>query len=366
VKQSLDDENETGGIFQIGATRMKYLILFLILFALPVARAKDIYITQRGAGWQSGENVANAHSIAWLDTAANWGAGAGKVSAGDTVRLSGTFSTMFNIRGNGTAGNVITIFFEPNAKFSAPFWAGGAIQGGSVSYVTIDGGTNGLIESTANGTALANKVESYGVWVTSSASNFTVQNLKIDNMYVRTAYSTDGIEAGAPIVILDIGDNVTIKNCVLRYGATLLGISWGAGTRSNLKIQNNTLTRANHALTIGCTTDNAVLDGVEISGNRFDEFSFWRGNSGFHLDAMILFFESPGSTENLRNARIFNNKIGPDIGGPPIGGVSAHNTAGIFINHYNANQFTGAQIYNNLFRANPNDKANRHLKPTRI
>jgi hypothetical protein len=73
---------------------------------------------------------------------------------------------------------------------------------------------------------------------------------------------------------------------------------------------------------------------------------------------MILFFESPGSTENLRNARIFNNKIGPDIGGPPIGGVSAHNTAGIFINHYNANQFTGAQIYNNLFRANPNESWN--------
>ena len=66
--------------------------------------------------------------------------------------------------GSGTPSNRITIKFDPGAKMSAPAWTGrGAIYGGDVSNLIIEGGNPGPVkttftqvdmEATQNGTAL--------------------------------------------------------------------------------------------------------------------------------------------------------------------------------------------------------------------
>src|SRR5437016_5342506 len=82
------------------------------------AQAKDLYVAQTAQGSDTGADAANAHSLAWLNTAANWGGGTNQVSPGDIVHLSGTLTSTLSVQGSGTSGNVITFLFGTNAKFS--------------------------------------------------------------------------------------------------------------------------------------------------------------------------------------------------------------------------------------------------------
>ena len=94
-------------------------IWVLLLICLSSAFSETIYVSQSGSGSGTGLDTSNRMSLANINNAANWGIGVGKVSPGDTVSLSGTFTSKLNILGNGTAGNVITILFESGARFSA-------------------------------------------------------------------------------------------------------------------------------------------------------------------------------------------------------------------------------------------------------
>ena len=76
---------------------------FFFLLAAATAWAENLYVTQAGAGSGNGSSVANAFSAAAFNTAGNWGVGAGKISAGDTVYLSGTFTTRLTVLGSGTS-----------------------------------------------------------------------------------------------------------------------------------------------------------------------------------------------------------------------------------------------------------------------
>ena len=290
-------------------------------------------------------STTNRASLAWLNTAANWAVGTGKVSPGDTVSLSGTFSSTLTIQASGASGSLITILFEPGAKFEKPVWQGGAIFSAGKSFWVINGSTNGLIQATANGTALANQVEdSVGINI-NGGSDFTIQNLKIDKMYVRTPGSSDGRRYGGAIVILNVGSNVTIKNCQLFEGDTCIGIAFVAGTTNNLKIQNNIIGRCNHGITVGTSTNQSFMVNMEISGNRINDLDVWEGNAGLHLDGVILFNESPDGSAQFNGLKFFNNYIGPKIG--------STNTAGLFMDGYANDDFINTKIYNNLFTADP-------------
>lgn len=68
-----------------------------------------IYVSQSGQGTQDGETEANAHSVAWLNSGANWGAGASQVSPDDTVQLVDTISDDITLAGSGASGSPVTI-----------------------------------------------------------------------------------------------------------------------------------------------------------------------------------------------------------------------------------------------------------------
>jgi hypothetical protein len=317
-------------------------LAILLMVVSGTIWAEGIYVAQVAHGSDNGTSSADAHSILWFNTAVNWGTETGKIGPGDTVHLCGTFSTAGLILGNGMSGNPITVLFEPNAKMTAPIWSSGAIQANSRSWIIIDGGTNGLIECTDNGTALGHQADACGV-AAEGVSHFTVQNLTIDNLYARTPMSADGNRFGVGVNLS--GSDIIVQHCQVKEGDTMIGVGWGTGTNSNVIIHGNTIGRCNHGITIGTAQTNAILNNVTISNNRIDSLDVWNGNAGLHLDGIIIFNEASDSSGELNNLQIYGNCIGPNIGNI--------NTSSCFVICYKAEQVQGMKIYNNIFTSTP-------------
>lgn len=154
------------------------IVCGLVLLLASFVYGADIYITQNTSGANTGADCANAHSAAWFNANA---------TGGNTYHLCGTFtgaanSTMLTIPVSGSAGNILYVLFETGAVLTSPQWhANGAIYITGKSYVTIDGGTNGLIENTDNGTSKT--YHAYSAGILASGSYLTIKNLTINNIY---------------------------------------------------------------------------------------------------------------------------------------------------------------------------------------
>lgn len=269
-------------------------------------------------------------------------------SAGDTVIVSNSipYTNALTIGGSGSAGNPITIQFLPGASFTSPCWpSSGAINLNGQSWITIDGGGSGVIQSTNNGTQLGLQQDSTGINEAGYCNHVTIQNLTITNMYHRQRGSTaDGNRYGAGINILG-ADNLTISNCVLSEGDTMIGYAYNTGTQSNLVIVANTILNCNHGIGIGCspTAINSFLNNVIIASNRIDHLDVWDGNSALHLDGVIIFNESSDNSGCISNLLFSGNYIGPNIG--------ITNTAALFQDVYSSNSVAAWIVANNLFTA---------------
>lgn len=333
-------------------------IVFAVSFA-SFGMAKDLYVAQNAQGSNTGADAADAYALAWLNTAGNWGTGSSNINPGDTVHLCGTFTTPLTISGSGTAGNPITIYFEPGANFTSPCWpSAGAIQLNGQSNITIDGGSNGLIQNTANGTGLGNHGQSSGVW--GAAYLLVIRNLTITNIYNRIAGSADtgaygnciNITSGSSIVISNC--NVSDANGVISYS----GPQSGDPVRSNIFILNNRIFNWNHGITVAVGDSSvgpqhAVLTNVVIAGNFLDHADKWDGlQPAFHLDGIILFNNTADPTVVINGLFIYQNTFGPNFVASNT--ISHGATAGIaeYLDGPVA-QCQNTFIYNNVFQSYP-------------
>jgi len=297
------------------------LASLIILSSVPLGVAKDLYVTQNSAGTASGADAADANSLAWLNTAANWGSGATQVSPGDKVHLVGTFTSPLTVMGSGVSGSPMTIYFEPGANFTSPCWPygiaqapNGAIAFYGVSNIVIDGGVNGIIQNTACGTAFTNKASTA---LSGTGRNVTIQNLTVTNIYLRTSYDDyPGLAAyyygGVGINLA--GNALTVSNCHVSDAGSLLSMNASDAFTSNLLILNNTLLNANHFCSLGIPPSTTISNTV-ISGNIFDHADFWDGGGGgdgLHMD-YIIFEDSDNSSvtnDSFLNLYICNNTFG--------------------------------------------------------
>ena len=143
------------------------------------ASATTIYIAQTAAGSANGSSCANAYAVTFFNTSSNWGSGASQIGPGTVVNLCGTLTTGLQINGSGASGNVISVVWTTGSRISVPY--GQIINlNGSYGYLLFDGGIAcgpgsscdtieaanpagyasgqaGIIEATANGSALASK-----------------------------------------------------------------------------------------------------------------------------------------------------------------------------------------------------------------
>ena len=224
---------------------------------------------------------------------------------------------------SGTQTNPITIHFESNAILSAPAvetW----INAYGQNWITIDGGTNGVIENTDNGSpppwgTFGHQLNTTGILdcnnccVPGAAGNgITVQNLTIQNLYVRTPSSTDPMhkdpysyQNGDGSGICLGGNNVTVANSTVSYaqsGITIAG--------NNVTVSSNVILACNHFIEIPggagssmstMTFMNNIIDGMDVW-----EIPSGTPDLGFHRDG--LFFQTDGVISNVYISR---NHIGP-------------------------------------------------------
>jgi hypothetical protein len=335
-------------IFKIQIVHKPLLSILIGIAGIISADAKDIYIVQSTQGGDTGADAADAHSLAWLNTSDNWGNGVGQVSSGDKVHLVGTFTNVLVVQASGTPNNPITIYFEPGANFTTGCWPStGAIQLNGEMWIVIDGGVNGLIQNTSNGTGLATQNNSRGIGGsgngTAGAYFTTIQNLTITNIYTKTKGNFDQTRAGYAIDIS--GSSITISNCTVSDGDGGLSYSAGLVTQSNIFLLKNTVLNCNHTIVIGMGDHNCYLTNLVIAGNYLDHWDVWDcpGNTPIHLDGIILFNDSYDQSSVMDGTRIYGNTFG--------GYVGTRTTAAIFTDLGCAvrNYF----IYNNLFLCYP-------------
>lgn len=330
--------------------------------------AEDIWVAESSSGSADGSSSNNAAAVSFFNTAGNWGDGAGKISAGDTVRLVGTFTTAITAQGSGVSGSPITVSFQPGAKFSKASWSGNVITLTGRSNIIISGGATGriggasgneslavgVIESTDNGTGLGNTNDAVGVYA-NPGQFITVKDLVFRDLYVRTSGS-ETLGYGIGVYLRWNGgatpSDLTVSNCVFQNMVTGVGMTYGPGS-SNFTMVHCTARNVNWGGFVGDHGSGATMDGVLVDGNYFHSFTNWyQPGTQFHHNGFYAWAESGGSIVNVTMRK---NLIGPGFyfGDP----VSA--TSGLFVSGSGA---VGENlIYNNVFVEGTNDAPSNGL-----
>jgi hypothetical protein len=307
--------------------------LFTVLFSALPAAAKDFYVAANQATSGTGTGCSTAKPITWLGNPASWGTGSTQIGPGTTVHLCGLITgtpgqQLFVVRSNGTSTSPITIKWEPNAILSAPYWSAmGAIYASGSSYIVFDGGTNGMIRNTANGTNGAYKQSSRALYV-SSCNGCVVKNLTIANLYVRTAAT-------------DLAPTQTAINCVIFLNANNFTIShltchdagWAlAGYGNNLTIEYSNLYNIDHGLAFGAA---GRTSGFSIHDNHIHGYVNWDSpTNAYHHDGLHLWGQNGGT---VTHGVIYNNVFDGDSG--------VNITAHIYLQ----DSIQNVSVYNNVF-----------------
>ena len=322
-------------------------LLTVLTVSAPV-QAKDIYLVQTAPGAGGGYPALVTNSLAWFNTPSNWGTGAGQIAPGDTVHLVGTFTNGLYLNGGGLPGAPTTIFFEPNANITMPaIPAAGAINCGNFNHFTIDGGVNGLIQSTSNGTGLAYAGTSVGVrcgdgnW---SLSGITVKNLTITNLYVRTAGSSEVSPVANGIQFFGNLTNVLVKNCSVSWCSTPYFFIYRPGTSYGLECCSNTATHCNWGICVGESNTGASLGNLSIHHNSVNLFTDWEDPAdNYHHDGIFTF--AAAANCQITNVAIYDNTVGPYFG--------THVTAALYVSSL-VGGIRDVLIYNNVFFTSTN------------
>lgn len=282
--------------------------------------ANTVYITQSGAG--TGLTCGSPKSAAYFNTAGNWSATPTGVQIGPdtTVHVTGTFTgtsgtTMLTFQGSGSSGHPIILLADScggTPDFTNPVWGiSGAINTNGKNFLTIDGGgtgdagaipstfvANGVIENTANGSALANHTSSKGMLIP-SGSTITIQNWYIHNIYVRSGSADDQVAHGlddTTVNCLYFGSNSAIDTITVTNN-TMTNAGWCinevGGTTAT--ISHNDISGMEHTLIIAPTT-------AFVFNNHFHDWGIWDSTAvslPYHHDGWHCFAGSGGQTQNL-------------------------------------------------------------------
>lgn len=318
----------------------------LLLVALPARAASAIYIAQVASGSGNGSSCSNAEPYTFFNLSSNWGSGKA-IAPGTTVHLCGTFTgtagqELLIAQGSGTSSSPITVLFESGAILTAPYWSiNGAINIGGQSYITIDGGANGLIENTANGTSPTYQYQQVTRAIfAENCTGCTVQNITISNLYVHTSTSDSAInQQQVNCIAFNNSSNFTVNNMTCHDAGWAL-----TGPGNNFTLENSNIYNADHGLAFGANTN---VGGISIHNNHIHDFSKWdTTNDAYHHDYIHLW--NNGSGTFITSAVIYNNTFDGDFGNCC--------TTGYIYLEYN---IENVAIFNNIFIESSADATGR-------
>ena len=318
----------------------KVLIGLIILSISVYSYAEDLYIAQHIIGNDNGKDAFNAHSIEWFNRNINWGDGEDLIGPGDTVHLVGTITDSLVIKKSGRKSSPITILFEKGSKLSKPAWgvdSEAAIYASEKDYIIIDGGTDGTIECTDNGTELAIKNAAQGISINRS-DYWIIKNLSIINIYKRMANSNDSNRFGRGIRA-NTCSYLTIKNCRINNLEYALHVTAEYYDTTKLDIYDCDISKCSTGIVLALS--NAVdYSDLNVYRNKIYDLFYWdgtwnEGKSWHHKDGIHTWGNFPNNS--LGPLRIYDNEF--------FGNWGTHVTGWIFIEDYTES----LEIYNNSF-----------------
>jgi hypothetical protein len=266
------------------------------------------YITQNGAGTGTGSSCANAKDASFFNDATNWGRGR-PIAPGKTVGLCGTITTPLTAQGDGARGKPITVRFQRGAALSQPVCpTSGCLNLDDHSYITVDGGVNGIIENTDNGTNRGHRRSTSGIEAL-SCDHCKIRNLTIRNIYVHTGAGSEVGNRENDIRIS--GTGVSVHDNVMHDSSSAL--SFLAGTGDSGRFYDNEIYNVDHGFTLAGPNGGSV-GNVWFYGNHLHDFAIWDSSSNaYHHDGIHCY--TNGTTGmTIRNLYAYNNVFDGNIG----------------------------------------------------
>lgn len=322
---------------------------------------ETIYIAETAQGSDTGADAANAHSASWFNTAGNWSSTkvSGKVGPGDVVHLVGTLITQLVVQGNGSSGNVITILFDPGAKFSSPTRTDSCIYVYLHSFIVVDGGAtgtiggrfgdpalaNGLMECTDNGTELTYQNGGSGVFIRES-HDVTVKGLVVANMYVRTRGGEQNA-IGAGISASDVNEhgvyNILVKNCIVHDAYIGINTDYGPGGH-DYTVEECTVYNCNWGVKNSDRNSASTMTNFTVKGCWLHDWANWDDtvSNSWHHNGVFVFANYGVCT----NISIYDCWVSGKYTAA-TGAETNHATSGFYVN----TNVNNVRIYNNVLLA---------------
>lgn len=294
---------------------MKKLLAILIIslcFASPAIAVKNLYVSQNGAGSNFTTDCATgSHSAAWFNTAGSWGGDATTILAGDTVHLCDTITTSLIAQDGGSAGSPITILFESGAKISEASCNEYCLSTNSKAYLLIDGGTNGIIEATSQGSSLGSTGYSIGIQANGS-SNTEIKNLLIRNMFIRTT-ATDYSPASSHFIpgITFSGSNIKVHDNVVHDCGWAL-VNFYGNNDTGVEVYNNDISASGHSYALAGASGQTTQGIFKYYNNYTHDYKNWdsAGCGAAHTSGIHLFGNVNGSKiYGTGEVWIYNNRM---------------------------------------------------------
>jgi hypothetical protein len=277
----------------------------------PPPAGATVYVAQSAAGKGDGSSCANAVAASFFNSASNWGSGE-PIGPGKTVGLCGTITTSLTAQGSGASGSPITIYFTSGAKLSEPV-CGPCLDISDRSYITVDGGANGIIEGTDNGTTRGHQSNSTGINA-HPCDNCVMKNLRIQNIYVHSG-SGNEIDQTQVRAIYASGSNILIDRNTVSNAGWALFLDPDNGDRNN-RISNNDIYNVDHGITTSFGFAGGSVGPIFVNNNHFHDFQNWdTSNNAYHHDGIHCYTVAGGAGAHITDYYIYNNRFDGDIGG---------------------------------------------------
>lgn len=318
---------------------MRWLIIFVL--CCPAFAATDLYIASASAGSNNGTSCANARALSSL-VSGDW--------IGDqTIHLCGTLTasagtnSYIQALGSGTSGHPIILKWETGTIVQAPYWGSstGAVDCNTKNFLTIDGGVNGILQTTANGTLLANQQNSIGIYCNGS-SNIIIQNLTIGPLYVHTSVSDENGGTAYGVDFQNGSNNTVGPNNVIHD--TNLGVLYGFSANvSAIRITQNTFYNTNQSIEVG-NIGAFTLTGLLEDNNICHDWANWDDTANNNHHNCIHNFAVGSAGSITGTYQVYNNYAYGDLGN--------HATSMFFFENNGGGISDAPKVFNNVFNHN--------------
>ena len=205
----------------------------------------------------------------------------------------------------------LTILFDPDAGISMPKsdTNNGCLNVSNRSYIVVDGGKNGIVENTENGTELKFHVPPVAIKAM-ACNHCEFKNLHISNLYVHTNVN-DSRDLDGDGAILFSGSHISIHDNIIHDIHWSIKFFYGNGD-TDIDVYNNDISRTDHGFTVGGWGATVKASDIRFHHNHVHDYANWDTiKNAYHHDGVHAYATPPAAATDLQ---IYDNLFDGDIG----------------------------------------------------